>query len=86
MKRYEILLGVFLALLAPMSAQQQRIHFAIQPVGEVDPSLIMLAAQAIKDAFPGGSVITMARREMPAGAYYPPRMRYRAEKLIEFLG
>jgi len=80
-----LLLGIVMALSAPVAPNQERLAFAIQPLGKVDASLINLARQAISEAFGGGPADTMAQLELPAGAYYEPRKRYRAEKILVFL-
>jgi archaemetzincin len=80
-----LLLGIVMALSAPVAPNQERLAFAIQPLGKVDASLINLARQAISEAFGGGPADTMAELELPAGAYYEPRKRYRAEKILVFL-
>lgn len=85
MKGSVMLLGAFLMFRASSAAQQQRFSFAIQPLGEVDRSVIDLATRAISDAFGAGAVTTMSSVEIPAAAYYAPRRRYRAEKILEVL-
>jgi archaemetzincin len=74
-----------MALSPPVAPSQERLAFAVQPLGTVDASLISLARQAISEAFGGGPVDTMAQLELPAGAYYEPRQRYRAETILAFL-
>jgi archaemetzincin len=80
-----MLLGAFLMFRASAAAQQQRFSFAIQPLGDVDRSVIDLATRAIADAFGARAVTPMSSVEIPAAAYYAPRKRYRAEKILEFL-
>lgn len=62
-----------------------RTVFYLQPLG---PSLPEADVEAVKTALVemyGIPVQVLDRVELPRQAYYPPRRRYRAEKLIEFL-
>lgn len=85
MNKALLILFVSLVLAACLFAQNGRSSYAIQPLGTVDDSLINIARQAISEIFGDGPVATMAPLGLPAGAYYEPRKRYRAEKVLEFL-
>mgnify|MGYP001197158472 CR=1 FL=1 len=85
MKKAALLLIISLVIAACLFAQSGRSSFTIQPLGKVEASLIGIASQAIADVFSDLTVTVEAPQEMPAGAYYEPRKRYRAEKILEFL-
>lgn len=55
-----LLLLMSLALTADLFALDGRSSIAIQPIGEVEASLIALARQAISDTYGEGSTATMA--------------------------
>lgn len=80
-----LLLGIVMALSAPVAPNQDSLAFAVQPLGKVDASVLNVVRQAISEAFGGGPGDTMAPLELPAGAYYEPRQRYRAETILVFL-
>jgi len=80
-----LLLALVMALTAPVAPAQEQLAFAIQPLGQVDASSISLARQAITETFGDGPVSVLATQEVPASAYYKPRNRYRAEKILQFL-
>jgi archaemetzincin len=54
------------------------------PLGSVDPALVQTARAGIDDAY-AFPVSTRPTAELPAEAWYAPRGRYRAEKLLEWL-
>jgi archaemetzincin len=70
-----------LALAAPARAET----LYLQPLGpeipEADVDLVKTALEAFYDA----TIEILPRQPMPKEAYYPPRHRYRAEKLLDFL-
>jgi archaemetzincin len=68
--------------LAETSAQGPRI--CVQPLGTVDRVLLGKAVSGIK-YFYGYRVRVLGPVAMPADAYYAPRRRYRAGKLLQFL-
>lgn len=55
---------------------------AIVPLGEVDPSHLEAVSRAILDRLEVTTRVE-ARRPLPKEAFYPPRKRWRAEKLLE---
>jgi archaemetzincin len=57
---------------------------AIQPLGAVDPRLAHAVAERIERTFIS-SVIVLPVRPLPESAFYRPRMRYRGERLIDWL-
>ncbi len=56
----------------------------IQPLGPYDPYLARTAKLGIEHLY-GFSVRVLAPRKLPRFAYYKPRKRYRAEKLLDYL-
>ena len=57
---------------------------ALMPLGDVDDEAIGTAAGAIKDYY-NWKVVLMSREELPESAWYKPRKRYRAEKILAWL-
>ncbi len=57
---------------------------AVQPLGAVSGSLITAIASSLEATFRVKTEILPAI-PLPKEAYYPPRKRYRAEKLLDFL-
>jgi archaemetzincin len=57
---------------------------AIQPLGEVAEDSLTAVRQAIIALY-GFEVLTLDAVELPETAYYEPRNRYRAERLLDFL-
>lgn len=58
----------------------------IQPLGrELSPEAVDLVVTALRE-FYGFQIKRAPTRPLPPSAYYPPRKRYRAEKLLDFLG
>lgn len=89
---------VVLGALAPTrSAAQQRVAEAngelldpasiticLQPLGRYDRKLLETAMRGIRYVY-GFSTKKLKARKMPRSAYYKPRKRYRAEKLLDYL-
>ncbi len=57
----------------------------VQALGDVDPAVVDLARTAIAETFGIITVEVASTKPLPEGAYYEPRRRYRAERLLEFL-
>lgn len=57
---------------------------AIQPLGRVDSSLTAAAKAGIEALYIFKAEV-LPSAPLPASAYYPPRKRYRAEKLLDHL-
>ncbi len=57
---------------------------AIQPLGEVKQERIDIVKKGLEAAF-GLKVETIEAKPLPKEAWYEPRSRYRAEKLLTFL-
>ncbi len=57
---------------------------AIQPLGTVPPELLQSTAHHIEEMFTV-SVVILPSRPLPAEAFYKPRHRYKADKLLDWL-
>lgn len=71
-----------LALFAVARAEPPRI--AIQPIGKVPADLVKAIESKLKELY-SVEIEVMPVRELPATAYFKPRDRYRAEKLLAWL-
>jgi archaemetzincin len=79
-------IGVALSLLAAGSARgMSRDVLYIQPLGQELPQADVELVQRALRTFTGLEVKLLPRLELPASAFYRPRKRYRAEKLLELL-
>jgi len=80
-------LGVLIAMMgaAPAQAQAQapaRFTVCLQPMGPHDRWLLPVLARGIDHLF-GFATRTLPARDLPAAAWYPPRQRWRAEKVLD---
>src|SRR5262249_23086414 len=85
-KRY--LLPILLSLLAlcsPAFTHDANVVIAVQPFRGLDPEIVDELRHSIPKVF-RVDVEVLAEKELPTQAYYAPRNRYRAEKLLAFLG
>jgi archaemetzincin len=57
----------------------------LQPLGDELPAADVALVQRALEALIGLSVKVLPRAEMPAAAWYAPRRRHRADKLLDFL-
>ncbi len=57
---------------------------AIQPLGKVNPAFVAQAKQSLEHLY-AVEVVILPVKGLPASAYYRPRDRYRAEKLLDWL-
>jgi len=57
---------------------------AIQPLGDLDPALIEVVAGRIERTFAVHAVV-LGTKSLPGFAFYRPRMRFRGERLIDWL-
>lgn len=65
-------------------AQDERPLVVIVPYGKVDARVLRQVAAAVEDTAPVRTSIAPAR-ELPQAAWYAPRKRWRAEKLLDAL-
>ena len=80
--------GIPLVLLSLFSTQvnsQWKQPVALQPFGTIDHQLLQQVANGIKKIFCKVEVDIQPAIPMPKSAYYKPRNRYRAEKLLNYL-
>ncbi len=61
-----------------------RIAVCIQPLGKHDKGLVDVLARGARAVF-GVQVRTLEARPLPRSAWYEPRRRYRADKLLSYL-
>ena len=71
-------------LVLPALAERAFPRIAIQPLGKVAPDVIQIIEHDLKALY-HVEVEVLPMRELPASAYYKPRARYRAEKLLDWL-
>lgn len=83
MKTGGLLLGWMLFLLGVMSAEPSP-SVAIQPLGKVSAADIACVKAGIEARY-AVSVEILPEKPLPKTAYYEPRQRYRADKLVDFL-
>ncbi len=71
---------------APASAARTvaDLTVCLQPLGRHDPDLMAPIGRGIEQAF-GFRVRVLGARALPASAWYPPRKRYRAQRLLDHL-
>jgi archaemetzincin len=58
---------------------------AIQPFDKIDTSIISVILPLISKEFDNAKLEILMKAKMPDFAYYKPRNRYRAEKILAFL-
>lgn len=68
----------------PPSVSPSRISVCLVPMGEFDASALPVIALGMQVVF-GFTVRTLEAIPMPEDAWYPPRRRYRADAIIDFL-
>lgn len=61
------------------------VAICVQPLGRVDAAVVAIVSRGIAAAY-GFTPRTLATIPLPAAAYYRPRKRYRADKLLDHLG
>src|SRR5438105_724571 len=82
---FKLFLLVFALLAFSLSAiASNQIVIAIQPLGSFDGKIIDKIIISIKKTYKA-DVIILSDKNLPDYAYYKPRNRYRAEKLLYFL-
>jgi archaemetzincin len=75
---------VLAVLLAPLCAGAEDRVVRLIPLGDVEPELLEVVSKAIA-ARVEARVEIAPREELPSDAFYKPRRRWRAERLLEFL-
>jgi archaemetzincin len=82
--RLLLFLTILLVSLRAIAAAPVQVTIAIQPLGEVTADRLTAVKRGLEDAF-GFKVGVLAPRPLPKEAWYVPRARYRAEKLLTHL-
>ncbi len=76
---------VFLISLGSLSyCDEKKPAVAIQPLGRVNPALVETVRRGILSLY-NVEVTVLPGGKLPSFAWYPPRQRYRAEKLLRYL-
>ncbi len=79
------ILCVSAAAIAPSRAEEPAKVFYIQPLGpQIPDEDVAIVVTALRELY-GLDVRLLERVELPKDAWYAPRRRYRAEKLLDFL-
>ncbi len=73
-----------MALLFPLLALAEDRIIRLVPLGDVEPELLAAVSKAIT-ARVNAAIEIAPREDLPAEAFYKPRKRWRAEKLLDFL-
>ncbi|MBW2734341.1 MAG: matrixin family metalloprotease, partial [Deltaproteobacteria bacterium] len=79
-----VIVALALCTFASVSLGQQKV-IAVQPLGKSLPAADVALVKRALEAFTGMKVRVLKRLALPRAAYYPPRRRYRGEKLLDFL-
>lgn len=56
----------------------------LQPLGEHDPAMLAIAERGVAQLY-GFTTAVLEPRPLPDSAWYPPRSRYRADRLLDHL-
>jgi archaemetzincin len=72
-------------LLLCMTCAQAQLTIAIQPIGDFDTNLIAKILPFVSREYADAVITVLAKVTMPQFAFYPPRNRYRAERILDFL-
>jgi archaemetzincin len=80
-----ILLVVLALLFSTQANAQWKQPVALQPFGKIDWQLLQQVVNGIKKTFCKVEVDIRPAVPLPKYAYYKPRKRYRAEKLLNYL-
>lgn len=70
--------------LPAFAVEEKPAAIAIQPLGPVKAERLTMVKQGLEQSF-GVTVTLLESRALPKSAWYPPRGRYRAEKLLDHL-
>lgn len=76
--------GVLTLMLLPILALAEDRIIRLVPLGDVEPELLAEVSKAFT-ARVDATVEIAKREDLPADAFYKPRKRWRAEKLLDFL-
>lgn len=84
MQRALIVALVVVASLGGSASVAGPLVVALQPLGEVSPAVVSTARDEMM-AFWGVAVEVLPPRPLPQSAWYEPRRRYRADRLLDWL-
>jgi archaemetzincin len=85
--RHSIVIAAAAVLAAPRAAaaeEEAAFTVCLQPLGKHDARLLAPLARGIEHLY-GFEVRTLEKVALPKAAWYAPRKRYRADKLLDFL-
>ncbi len=74
----------FLFLFPGSSLAMEKPLIAIQPLGKISEKIIESVTAGIKKAYSVDTVVLPVKK-LPESAWYKPRKRYRAEKILDYL-
>ena len=83
--RRPLVLGALAALVPERSARAASDRVYVQPLGTALPDADSALVETALRELLGVEVRPLSRVELPASAYYSPRRRYRAERLLTYL-
>ena len=63
----------------------RQLHITILPFGDFPEQKVSAVRSGIKELYGDVKITVLASKKLPEQAYYPPRKRYRAEKLLDYL-
>jgi len=69
----------------PAGTRAADVEVCLQPLGKVDARVVAAVGRGLHGAY-GFATRVLDGRPLPAAAYYRPRKRYRADKLLDHLG
>lgn len=84
LSRRSLLLGASSLALARVAGAQRRETVALMPLGRFAPALLTEIEARLREEL-GAGVVRYDPVALPVSAFYPPRQRYRAERLLDFL-
>jgi archaemetzincin len=84
MRRTLLVLAVLLLQCAGWSEEPVRVKVALQPLGKVSGELLAMTTRALEKRY-AVEVEILHAKDLPAVAYFRPRERYRADKLLDWL-
>ena len=84
MSRIILLLAALLGLAIFPAQAADELKIALQPLGKVPADVVETVRRYLEQIY-AVHVEVLAAKELPASAFYRPRERYRAEKLLDWL-
>jgi archaemetzincin len=80
-----VVIGSYFAPAIANGQQSSSRRCVIQPLGPALPSASVDFVKTSLAAFYDFEIVLAERLQLPQNAFYPPRQRYRAEKLLDYL-